>query len=143
KYRQKNTTGYGLNALVDYDQSLEMLAHLMIGSEGTLGFIAEATLQTVPVLPHTYTGLLFFASLEAACEAVTALSASGAAAIEVLDDAALNSIPPAILAPWIASLPAGGAALLLEYQDASAEASLARSQPVMALLNSLPLCAPG
>ena len=39
KYKIKNTTGYSLNALVDYTDPVDILAHLMIGSEGTLGFI--------------------------------------------------------------------------------------------------------
>ena len=47
KYKIKNTTGYSLNALVDYSDPVDILAHLMIGSEGTLGFIAEAVLDTV------------------------------------------------------------------------------------------------
>ena len=47
KYRLKNTTGYGINALLDFEQPLDMLKHLMIGSEGTLGFIADITYHTV------------------------------------------------------------------------------------------------
>ncbi|MFX4078305.1 hypothetical protein ACJBX1_10400, partial [Streptococcus suis] len=35
KYRLKNTTGYGLNALLDYQDPIEIIKHLMIGSEGT------------------------------------------------------------------------------------------------------------
>ncbi|MET0093755.1 MAG: FAD-binding oxidoreductase, partial [Sedimenticola sp.] len=37
KYRLKNTTGYSLNALIDFEDPLDILQHLMIGSEGTLG----------------------------------------------------------------------------------------------------------
>src|SRR4029453_12949787 len=48
KYRMKNTTGYGINALVDFTDPLDILAHLMIGSEGTLAFIAAITYRTVP-----------------------------------------------------------------------------------------------
>ena len=44
----KNTMGYGLNSLLDHSTPVEMLAHLMIGSEGTLGFVAEAVFRTVP-----------------------------------------------------------------------------------------------
>ena len=50
KFRLKNTTGYSLNALVDFDDPIDMLAHLMIGSEGTLGFISEITYRHRPGL---------------------------------------------------------------------------------------------
>ncbi len=58
KYRMKNTTGYSLNAFLDYSDPVEIFSHLLIGSEGTLAFIAEAVLETVPDLPVKYTGLL-------------------------------------------------------------------------------------
>nr|MCU0717913.1 FAD-binding oxidoreductase [Pirellula sp.] len=48
KYQQKNTVGYSLNALLDYDRPLDILAHLLIGGEGTLAFISEAVLRTLP-----------------------------------------------------------------------------------------------
>jgi D-lactate dehydrogenase len=48
KFRIKNTTGYSLNALVDFTDPIDILAHLMIGSEGTLGFLSEITYRTVP-----------------------------------------------------------------------------------------------
>ena len=52
KFRMKNTTGYSLNALVDFSDPIDILAHLMIGSEGTLGFISEITYRTVPEHPR-------------------------------------------------------------------------------------------
>ena len=58
KYQTKNTTGYSLNALLDYEHPLEILAHLFIGSEGTLGFIAEAGLHTLPDFPKRHRAAL-------------------------------------------------------------------------------------
>jgi FAD/FMN-containing dehydrogenase len=47
KFRLKNTTGYSLNALIEFSDPVDILAHLMISSEGTLGFISEITYLTV------------------------------------------------------------------------------------------------
>jgi D-lactate dehydrogenase len=47
RYKMKNTTGYSLNALIDFSTPLEILAHLLIGAEGTLGFIAEVVQGSV------------------------------------------------------------------------------------------------
>ena len=59
----KNTMGYGLNALPRPHRPVEILAHLVVGSEGTLGFIASVVMRTVPLLPHAVTGLLVFDDL--------------------------------------------------------------------------------
>ncbi|TAD92463.1 MAG: FAD-binding oxidoreductase, partial [Bacteroidetes bacterium] len=75
KYRTKNTVGYGLNALVDFEHPLDVLAHLLIGAEGTLAFIAEATLITLPDKPFKATGMLYFASIEDACDSILPLKA--------------------------------------------------------------------
>src|SRR5574344_3065936 len=47
KYKIKNTTGYSLNAFVDYREAFDILKHVIIGSEGTLAFIASITYNTV------------------------------------------------------------------------------------------------
>lgn len=67
KYRLKNTTGYSLNALVDFEEPLDVLQHLMIGSEGTLGFISSITYRTVPDHPCKATSLILFPDVETAC----------------------------------------------------------------------------
>ncbi|MDN6374414.1 MAG: FAD-binding oxidoreductase, partial [Brevibacterium aurantiacum] len=48
----KNTMGYGLNSFLDHDDPVRILEHLVIGSEGTLAFVAEATFRTVPLMAH-------------------------------------------------------------------------------------------
>lgn len=116
KYQRKNTTGYSLNALLDFEEPLDMLTHLLIGSEGTLGFIAEAVLATLPEAAYKYTGLLIFATIQSACEAVPPLENSGAAALELMDRASLRAISHTPGFSWLNRLPEEACALLVEYQ---------------------------
>lgn len=92
KYRLKNTTGYSLNALVDYSDPIEVIKHLMIGSEGTLGFIAEITYNTVVEHPHKASALIVFESIEEASKAVTALANDPVSAVEMMDGRAMRSV---------------------------------------------------
>ncbi len=142
KYRQKNTTGYSLNAFLDYQLPLDILAHLLIGSEGTLAMISEAVLNTVPDKPFKYTGLMIFASIKEACEALPDLQQSGAEAIELLDDASLRALPPISISPWLAEVPAGACALLVEYQAQTAQDSELQAERAADLLEQFTLLAP-
>jgi D-lactate dehydrogenase len=130
KYRTKNTTGYALNAFLDFERPVDVFARLLVGSEGTLAFISEAVLETVPDLPVKATGLLLFPDLHAACRAIVPLNAAGAKALEVMDRAALRSVEnePGVPAS-LKTLPPLAAGLLAEFQAASEEerASLARA----------------
>lgn len=92
KFSIKNTTGYSLNALIDFEDPFDILQHLMIGSEGTLGFISEITYRTVEDPPHKASALVIFPDIEAACRAVAALSRAPVAAVEIMDRAALSSV---------------------------------------------------
>ena len=132
KYRMKNTTGYGLNAFLDFDSPLQVFAHLLIGSEGTLAFIAEAVLRTVPTEPHRVTGLLLFPALHAACAAIVPFRDAGARAIELLDRASLRAVEdqPGVPAS-LAGLPDGAAGLLVEFRSGD-EGDLPRLRQVAA-----------
>lgn len=117
KYKTKNTVGYSLNAFIDYQDPLDILAHLMIGAEGTLGFIAEAVLQTIPDYPAKSTALLYFASIYDACAAIEPIRTTGVEAAELMDRSSLRSIEHIKGLPEvIKTLPEGAAALLVEYQ---------------------------
>jgi D-lactate dehydrogenase len=123
KFRLKNTTGYSLNALVDFTDPVDILAHLMIGSEGTLGFISEITYLTVEEHPHKASALILFDHLETACSAVTRLKSTPVAAVELLDRASLRSVQDKPGMPEsLRALPADGAGLLVEARAATAAA---------------------
>jgi len=121
KYAVKNTTGYGLNAFLDHETPLAIFSHLLVGSEGTLGFIAKVVLETVPDLRHRASALAMFPTISAACGAVGAFRTAGAAAVELLDRASLQAVAdrPGV-PPGLADLPAGTAALLVELRTAAA-----------------------
>ncbi len=90
QFSMKNTMGYGINALLDFTTAVEILAHLIIGSEGTLAFVAEAVYRTVPVKPKATTALAVFGDLEGATSALPALIDTGAATLELMDSTSLR-----------------------------------------------------
>ncbi|PWC32813.1 FAD-binding and (Fe-S)-binding domain-containing protein [Azospirillum sp. TSO35-2] len=135
KFRIKNTTGYSLNALVDYDDPIDILQHLMIGSEGTLGFIAAITLRTVPEHAHKASALLFFPDIGEACHAVALLKAAPVAAAELMDRASLRSIQDKPgMPPQIRGFGPDAAALLVETRAESAQALAAQVAEIGAVL---------
>lgn len=122
KYRLKNTTGYSLNSLVDYQDPFDILLHLMIGSEGTLGFISEVTYETVVDHPIKAAAMIFFADMEATCRAVTALKSAPVSAVELIDRAGLRAVEGKPGMPEsLSSLEAQAAGLLVDVRAADAE----------------------
>jgi len=120
KYRLKNTTGYGINALLDYTDPIDILQHLMIGSEGTLGFIAEISLDTIVEEPYKSTGLLVFNSLEATCRAVSQLESQAVSAVELIDRKGLAAVAHMDGMPaGTSDFPPGATALLIEVTSSS------------------------
>lgn len=120
KYKIKNTVGYCINAFIDYDSPLDILAHLLIGAEGTLAFIASAVLRTIPDKPFKKTGLLFFENPVAASQHIPALAATGAEALELMDRPALHSVELLDYCPaMVKDLPEAVTAILCEYQSES------------------------
>lgn len=142
KYKIKNTIGYSLNAFLDCEKPVEILTKLMIGSEGTLGFIEEAVFRTIGDKPHKLTGILYFPDVASACRAIIPLRNSGAAALELMDRAALRSVEHLPDAPQILhSLPENATALLVEFQAKSNEELNILENKGIATLTSLELLA--
>ncbi|MFV0428756.1 MAG: FAD-binding and (Fe-S)-binding domain-containing protein [Arachnia sp.] len=90
QFAMKNTMGYSLNSFLDFERPIDLARHLLVGSEGTLGFVADATFRTVALLEHRATGLAIFDSLDAAAAAVPTLVEAGFDAIELMDATALR-----------------------------------------------------
>lgn len=123
KYKIKNTTGYSLNALIDYRDPIDIISHLMIGSEGTLGFIAEITYTTVSESQFKASALIIYSDIGQACRAVMNLSRPLVAAAELVDRAGLRSVEDKAGMPdYLKELDESAAALLVETRaDSAAE----------------------
>ncbi len=139
KFRIKNTTGYSLNALLDFEDPIDVLAHLMIGSEGTLGFISEITYRTVPDHAHKASALILFGDLATACHAVTTLKGAPVDAVELADRAGLRSVAGQPGLPEsLAEVGPDGAALLVETRAADATTLRAQIAAIEAALAHIP-----
>ncbi len=135
KFAIKNTTGYSLNALVDFDDPIDILQHLIIGSEGTLGFIAEITFRTVPEHPAKASALLLFPDIVEACRAVALLKKTPVSAVELMDRASLRSVEGRPGMPdEIVGVADGVAALLVETRAADEAGLAAKLVAILAAL---------
>jgi D-lactate dehydrogenase len=73
KYSIKNVTGLNLRPLVAYDDPFDIIAHSMVGSEGTLAFLSEVTMRTLKDYPFKASAMVYFQSMRESCEAVVAM----------------------------------------------------------------------
>ena len=123
KYKIKNTTGYALNAFVDYSDPIDIAAHLVIGSEGTLAFISDITYNTVVDHPHKALALITYPDIARACEAVQILKKQDkVSAVELIDRAGIRSVDqtPGIPA-FLRTLGDESCVILVETRAASAD----------------------
>ncbi|WP_426183552.1 FAD-binding and (Fe-S)-binding domain-containing protein [Microbacterium sp. TWP3-1-2b2] len=146
QFSMKNTMGYGLNALLDFDDPVRILEHLVIGSEGTLAFVAEARFRTIVIRPQVATGLLVFQTLADAMTALPALAehgfaGQGLATIELMDAASLrvaqglSDVPAAIAAIDVHD----HAALLVEVHASGVDELMTASDAALGEFAALPL----
>ncbi|WP_448632167.1 MULTISPECIES: FAD-binding and (Fe-S)-binding domain-containing protein [Pseudomonas fluorescens group] len=140
KYRLKNTTGLSLNALVDFDEPVDILSHLLVGSEGTLGFISAVTYNTVIDHPHKASALIVFPDVETCCNAVTVLKSQPVSAVELLDRRSLRSVQDKPGMPdFVQYLSTNACALLIESRAASSSLLQEQLARIMASLASFPV----
>ena len=143
KFRIKNTTGYSLNSFTDYADPIDILLHLMVGSEGTLGFLSEITYRTVAEHPHKATALIFFPDIRNACLATIRLKEGPVSAVELMDRASLRSVENTEgMPPFLKSLPAEAAALLVETRAGDAATLSRQIGEATGLLEGIPTLFP-
>lgn len=104
-----------MNAFIDFDEPIDVFTHLLIGAEGTLGFIVSAELNTLPVFPVYSSSLLYFQDVVHAAAAASPLGESGALSVEMMDYPSLASTTDK---PVYAK---GTTAMLIDYGAHSSE----------------------
>ena len=91
KYAIKCVTGLNLLPFVLYDDPFDIILHSVVGSEGTLCFVSEVTMRTLPLMPLHKTAMVYFRSIREACEAVVAIKSLDVSAVELLDSRSLTA----------------------------------------------------
>eukprot|EP01063_Lacrimia_lanifica_P005509 TRINITY_DN13287_c0_g1_i1.p1 TRINITY_DN13287_c0_g1~~TRINITY_DN13287_c0_g1_i1.p1 ORF type:complete len:1045 (+),score=313.96 TRINITY_DN13287_c0_g1_i1:42-3176(+) len=146
KFSIKCTTGYSINALVDFppSQPIEILKHLLVGSEGTLAFISEVTYRTLPDHPHRASAFMVFKTVAGACNAAQVMKESGiASAAELFDYASLkwseDNVAFTTAIPDAVGCPRTTAGLLVEVSAPDAAGLEAKIDDAWAALEASPL----
>jgi len=138
KYRIKNTTGYAINSFVDHRDPVDILLHLMVGSEGTLAFISEVTLRTVVDHPHRASALVLFPDIEQAAVATQRLRGGPVSAVELMDRASIRSVQDKPgMPPGLAGLGPTVCALLVETRAAAREDLLRQAEEATRLIEEV------
>ena len=121
KYSIKNVTGLNLRPLIAYDDPFDIMAHLMVGSEGTLAFLSEVTMQTLHDYPYKASAMVYFLTMKESCEAVVAMKKLKAGdedlkmsaeqlmvkSAEMLDYMSLNSVDDPVFLQYKKDVDAG------------------------------------
>ncbi len=140
KYKIKNTTGYSLNALVDYTEGFDILKHLIIGSEGTLAFISNITYNTVKEHRHKALAMITYTDIAKACEAVQILRADGkVSAVELIDRAGVRSVENTPGIPeFLKTIGDESCVILVETRAASADELSEKVAAIKASIEGVP-----
>lgn len=143
KYRIKNVTGLNLRSLIAFDDPFETIAHLLVGSEGTLALLTEATFATEKIPACRADAMIFTETLGDACRAVQILKKTPVVSAELFDRKALRAVEGADSVPdFVPSLGADATAVLLETNAETPEALAARIAEIKGALDGFPLLFP-
>ena len=139
KYSIKNVTGLTILPFVEYDDPFDIIAHLMVGSEGTLAFLSHITVNTADICPFTASDLLLFPTTKSACEAITEMKSTGMlSAAEFFDRKAMLTVEKDF--PELRGLPEDAGAVLIRI-DATTQEELEHKEHILqGVLSSYQLC---
>lgn len=87
----KNVAGYDLWSVRDKDGSMD-LTQLFVGSQGTLGIVSEAKIETESYNPNTTLIVADFDDIEKVSLAIEAMNKLGPSSLELVDEHLLNFI---------------------------------------------------
>lgn len=125
KFAIKNTTGYSINTLLDFSEIKDILNHIFIGAEGTLGFVSQVEYECMSDYAFKACALLFYENLTLAAKAVQILAKNEdiVSAAELMDYACLKSAQHlGDIDERILSIKEGQCALLVQLEDATQKA---------------------
>lgn len=101
KYSIKNVTGLNIFPFVRFQDPFDIMAHLLVGSEGTLAFMSQVTMKTLPLPAKEASAMVYFGTIREAAEAVVALRKDIDPAVldaaELLDKRSLASVDDPML----------------------------------------------
>lgn len=96
KYSIKNVTGLNIFPFIRFEDPFDIIAHLLVGSEGTLAFMSQVTTKTLPLPSKEASAMVYFGTIREAAEAVVALRKEINPAVldaaELLDKRSLASV---------------------------------------------------
>lgn len=122
KFAIKNTTGYSINALLDFSEIKDIVNHLFIGAEGTLGFVSSVEYECVEDYAFKACALLFYKDLALGAKAVEILAhnESLVSAAEIMDYACLDSAKGLENAPSeLEKIQSGACAILVQLESST------------------------
>lgn len=101
KYSIKNVTGLNIFPFIRFEDPFDIIAHLLVGSEGTLAFMSQVTMKTLLLPSKEASAMVYFGTIREAAEAVVALKKEIDPAVldaaELLDKRSLASVDDPML----------------------------------------------
>lgn len=141
KFAIKNTTGYSINALLDFSEIKDIINHLFIGAEGTLGFVSSVEYECVEDYAYKACALLFYENLALGAKAVEILAGNESlvSAAEIMDYACLDSARSLENAPReLERIESGACAILVQLESSTQKELVSKIAHISKELESVP-----